>query len=152
MKKIILGLIILAAPVFLIAAAGDYVSTVTKVGFAIPKDINGIALHDQSLGLPYFSEAVTLNTSAFTALVTLPTSGNNANRQWRKIMVRNPNGSKLLYLCFGGASCSTSMLKVPTSTTIVLDGMYFGPMNTITTIYGKLDSDGTDVVPEVTVW
>lgn len=152
-SKILSVLTVLSLAVILMGAAGDYVSTVTKVNFALPRDINGVALHDESLGVPVFSEATTLNSSVFTSVLSLPTSGNNANRQWRKLMVRNPSSSRTLYICLGGSvSCSTTMVKVPVSTTTVMDGMYFGPMNTITNIWGKLDIDGTSVIPEVTVW
>ncbi len=154
MKKLIIGLMAFSVPLLLWAAAGDRSPTAAaQVNFALPRDMNSVALHDESLGLPYFSEAVTLSSSTPTVLMTLPTSGNNAGRQWRKIMARNPDSAKFLYLCFGGASsCATKMMKVPTSSALFFDGMYFGPLNTITTIWGWLDSSGANVIPEITVW
>lgn len=152
MKKIIALAFVILTPLILFGAAGDWVKTVTKVNFALPRDVNGVALQSSSLGLPVFSEAVTLTGSTATLLLTLPTSGNNANRQWRKMLVRNPDGTRLVYLCFvATANCTTPNIKVPPSTTLVLDDLYFGPMNTITMIYGKLDTTGT-VIPEVTIW
>lgn len=152
MKKLLIVLSAILMPLLLLAAAGDYTGTVSKVNFALPKDINGVAMHDESLGLPVFSEAVTISSTAMAAVLTLPTSGNNASRQWRKLMVRNPSAARSVYVCLGSASsCSTNMLKVNVSTTVVLDGLYFGPMNTVTTIWGALDAAGS-VVPEVTIW
>lgn len=153
MKKIIIALAICAiAPLLLMGAAGDYVSTVTKVNFALPRDINGIALHSSSLGIPTFSEAVTLTGTVAQLVLELPSTGNNANRQWRKLMVRNPDNTRVVYLCLvASAVCTTPNLKIPASTTLVLDDMYFGPMNSITHIYGKMDAAGS-VVPEVTIW
>lgn len=152
MKKLLIVLSAIFVPLLLMAAAGDYTGTVSSVNFALPKDINGVAMHDESLGLPVFTEAVTLTSTGYSAVLTVPSTGNNVRRQFRKLLVRNPSSTRSVYLCFGGASsCSTAMMKVPSSTSIVLDGLYFGPMNTITTIWGALDAGGS-VAPEVTIW
>ncbi len=149
MTRWILAFILL--PVLVFAAAGDK-SAMGKSSFELPKDFNGVALQGTSLGLPTFSEAVTLTTTAFVALITLPTTAPDTNRQWRGLVVRNPDTGLSLYLCFGGSSsCSTTHIKVPPSTTLVFDHLFFGPMNSITKIYGKLSNTGS-VIPEVTVW
>jgi hypothetical protein len=152
MKRIIIGLLMVLTPVLLMGAAGDWVRTVSKVNFALPRDVNGVALHNASLGLPVFSEAVTLTSSTATLLLSLPTTGNNANRQWRKMLVRNPDSTRTLYLCFvNTANCTTPNIKVPANTTFVLDDLYFGPMNSVASIYSKLDTNGS-VTPEITIW
>lgn len=151
MKKLILAFMAFSVPLLLWAAAGDYVGTVSSVKYAVPKDINQVAIHDEALGLPVFTEATTLTTNSYVSVLALPSTGNNLNRQWRKISVNNPSSTRSVYICFGGATCATDMIKVPTSTKIVFDGLYFGPMNSVTTIYARLDAGGS-VVPEVTIW
>lgn len=118
----------------------------------VPRDNIGIPIYG-GLGLPVFSEAVTLTTTSFTSLMTVPTeTAQGYKRQFRHFELRNPSSTRSVYICFSGASpCSTSQLKIPPNYTYVLDHQYFGPFNSITTIYGKLDSAGS-VTPEVTIW
>jgi hypothetical protein len=134
-------------------AVGDLSSSVgLESTLVLPVDKNGIPLQENSLGLPTFSEAVTLTTSSYVSLLTVPATGHNATRVYRHMIVKNPSSTRTLYICFGdSSSCATNMLKIPASTTIAYDGLYFGAPTSVVKIYGKLDDTGS-VVPELTIW
>ncbi len=118
----------------------------------VPKDQANTPVYIGT-GRPYFSEATTLTTTSYVALFTLPsTSQEDKTRTWRGLAVYNPSISASVYICLGDStSCSTDMMKVPPSLGLVLDQTYFGPLNSVTTVWGKLSTGGS-VVPEVTVW
>lgn len=121
------------------------------VSVPVPKDITNTPIYGSS-GLPSFTEAVTLTTTSYVSLVTLPTSGVNLNRAWRHIAIYNPDATRSVYICLGGSSCSTDMIKIPPSIGFVLDDALFGPKwISITDIYGRLDAGGS-VAPQVTIW
>lgn len=152
MKKIVSILLVLLVPVLLLATTGDFVGTIGRVKYKLPLDGNNNPLQVASLGYSYFSEAVTLTTTGDVLVVTLPSTGKDLNRQWRKLMARNPSSTRSVYLCFtSSTSCPEYNVKVPPSTTVVMDDLYFGPMNSVAAIYGKLDSSGS-VAPEITIW
>lgn len=106
----------------------------------------------KGLSKPYFSEAVELTTDSYVILYTLPATSENYRRHWTGIAVRNPSGTRSVYVCLGTATaCTTDAMKIPPSLGFALDGIYYGPLNSITTVWGKLDAAGS-VTPEVTVW
>lgn len=126
-------------------------ATLARAENTVPKDSNNVPIYSGT-GKSVFSEAVTLTTSSFALLLTLPTTGESYVRSWKHIVVRNPDATRSVYICLGGSSsCSTSHLKIPPLLGLALDDLYFGPLNSITTIWGKLDSSGS-VIPEITVW
>lgn len=118
----------------------------------VPKDNKGTPIYG-GLGLPVFSEAVTLTTTSYALLLAVPTeTAQGYQRQFRHFEIRNPSSTLSVYICFSGASpCSTNQLKIPPGYTHILDHVYFGPFNSISTIYGKLSSAGS-VTPEITIW
>lgn len=104
------------------------------------------------IGLPYLFESVTLTTTSYVSVATLPTVGTgNTQRQFRNILIRNPSSTLSVYICFGSGGCSTNMMKIPPNYTFVTDQMLIGWSTSVTNIYGKLDSAGS-VVPEITLW
>lgn len=117
----------------------------------VPKDGMGTPIYG-GIGYPQLFESVTLTTSSYVALVTLPTVGSgNTQRQFRGIEVNNPSSTRSLYICFGTTSCSTDAIKVGPLRDKIFDLVQYGWGTSTTTIYGRLDSGGS-VTPEVTVW
>ncbi len=104
------------------------------------------------LGFSYFSEAVTLTTTSYVSLLALPVSGSNLDRPWKGIAVRNPSTTRSVYICWGTASgCTQAGMKLGPEVGLVLDDVMFGSQNSVTNIWGKLDSAGS-VAPELTIW
>jgi hypothetical protein len=117
----------------------------------VPKDQSNTPIYSGT-GKPVFSEAVTLTSGTYAGLLTLPTTGENGSRHWKGIAVYNPSTTRSVYICIGAAAtCSVDAMKIPSSTGIALDQVYFGPINDVVKIWGKLDAPGS-VVPELTVW
>lgn len=118
----------------------------------VPRDNRSTPIYG-GLGLPVFSEAVTLTTTSFVSILTVPNeTAQGYQRQFRHFVLRNPSTERAVYVCFGGASpCATNQMKIPPEHTFVMDHFYFGPFNSITNIYGKLDASGS-VAPEITIW
>lgn len=149
LKYSVTVLVLMLLPILLMGAAGDFAKR-AKSPFTLPVDKDGNVLQNDSLGTPLFSEAVTLSTNVMKLIYTLPTTGNNATRQFRHMMVKNPDDAAI-YLCWGGSTCTDDMAKVAAATTIVFDGLFFGPINTITKIYARSVDSGA-AVPEITIW
>lgn len=117
----------------------------------VPKDKLNVPIYG-GIGRPLFYESVTLSTSSYVKLVTLPSTGENSYRMFRGIAVRNPDASRSVYICLGStSSCSSDAMKIPPAQGIALDQVYFGFINDVTDIWGKLDSAGS-VTPEITIW
>lgn len=136
--------------IFPIAGWSQQVQAVVPV----PQDFRGTPIQNP-LGLPIMpSPTPTLTGTAYVDVMTLPTTGDNTNRQFRSICLWNPS-SVDLYVCFG-ASCSTDMIKLRGSSSgagLCMDNTYFGPLNStpITKIRARLGSAST-VSPDVVVW
>ncbi len=148
-KYAVIAAVLLVLPIFLMGAAGDFAKRAKSV-YTLPVDKDGYPLQSDSLGTPLFSEAVTLSQATMKLIYTLPTTGNDATRQFRHMMIRNPDDAAI-YICWGGSTCTTDMAKVAAATTVVLDGLFFGPINTITKIYAR-SADSGAAVPELTIW
>ncbi len=104
------------------------------------------------LGFSYFSEAVTLTTTTYVSLVTLPVAGTNVDRPWKGIAVRNPSVSLFVYVCWGNSTgCTQAGMKIPPEQGFALDQVMFGTQNGVTHLWGKLNGAGS-VTPEVTIW
>lgn len=116
----------------------------------IPRDTTNTPIYG-GLGLPVFSEAVTLTTTAYTLVFTMPTTGINTSRAWRNIVIRNPSTIRTVYICFGNGSCATDMLKIPPLLGIDIDATLFGSFINYPQVWGRLDVAGS-VTPEVTAW
>ena len=126
-------------------------SSLAFAGLPIPKDQNNTPMYSAQ-SYPYFATPVTLTTSSYVDVFTLPNTGWDANRIWKHIMIRNPDAARTVYICLGISSvCVTDMIKVPATFGIVLDDITIGYPNQITDIWARLDSSGS-VVPEITIW
>jgi len=127
-----------------ILSAVSYGQNVPRDGFNTP--IYG------GIGLPYLFESVTLTTTSYVSVATLPIVGTGiTQRQFRNILIRNPSTTLSVYICFGSGGCGANMMKIPPNYTFVTDQMLIGWSTSVTNIYGKLDSAGS-VTPEITVW
>lgn len=121
----------------------------------VPQDFRG-SLVQGPLGVPAMPSPVpTITGTAYVDVMTLPTSGDSQNRQWRSICLYNPSSSSDLYVCLGD-SCSTDMIKVRASSSgmgLCMDNTYFGPLNStpITKVRARLGTAGS-VAPDVIVW
>jgi hypothetical protein len=116
----------------------------------VPKDPNNIPIYG-GLGVPVVSESVTLTTSSYVLLFSLPNGGASVNRSFRHVIAVNPDLTRSVYLCFGSGSCSTDMIKVRPESGLALDHTLFGILYGQTEVWGRLDAPGT-VTPEIHVW
>lgn len=117
--------------------------------YPVPKDPANTPIYG-GLGLPVHGESVTLTTTSYADVLTVPSTGNDINRQYRHICSYNPSTTLEVRLCFGTA-CSSPQMVIPAGMGLCLDHTYFGVFNDITVIRGALSGAGS-VVPKVTIW
>lgn len=135
----------------LIARALLLLLPILSIAQNVPRDGFNTPIYG-GIGLPYFFESVSLTTTSYVSLATVPTVGSgNTQRQFRNILIRNPSSTRSVYVCFGTGGCSSDMMKIPPNYTFVTDQMLIGWSTSVTNIYGKLDSAGS-VTPEITLW
>lgn len=103
------------------------------------------------LGLPSMCET-TVTTNTYTQYCSMPAAtGENTGRMWRHIQIYNPSTSKSVYVCLGASSCATDMIKIRPGAAVTQDFALYGPGNSISRIWLRLSSAGSEVV-DVNLW
>lgn len=117
----------------------------------VPKDPFNTPIYG-GLGHPYVMEGVTVTSSSYQTFGTLNQNPPNSGRNYRSIIIYNPDTTRSVYACVGdSSSCSTDMLVVPPDFALAADNVLMGPTLQDTTVWLRLDSAGS-VQPKVMVW
>lgn len=128
-----------------------FYAVVVFAGLPIPKDQNSTPMYTAQ-GRVHLAPAFTLTLNTYVDVFTLPATGDNYQRIWKHIIVRNPDANRTVYVCFGNStSCTTDMIKIPPALGLAIDDVTYGFNNSITDIWMRLDSGGS-VSPDLMVW